>query len=216
MALSAPVPAEISVPVFEVVLRMRLHGQICINVHHYRRSVGPGAASDQANLEFVFRGSIIPAYRALTSNELLYDFITVRTISVRTTPPFDGPFIAQTGTVVERSNPSVVAALLTKYSVFGGRSGRGRTFVAGIPESYEEESLLTAPAIVLANTLAGLLDSALTFDATLQFIPVVVSRRSPTNPGEYRRASDVRDIIVRKAVVRQGRRGRYRPDPAAN
>lgn len=76
---------------------------------------------------------------------------------------YDGSAAAIAGTAAAGMSPNNTAWLLRKNTTMGGRRGRGRLYVPGVPDTSSNGiGLLTSPALSLAQTCATLLESALT------------------------------------------------------
>lgn len=122
--------------VWEVVLEGRLHEQQCLNVMYFHSGLG----SDDVETRLL-RALIICVLTNLIPG-LSSDYVFVGAKGKRVAPTL-GPVIEmsplQTDDVVGNtagdSLPSVISALISIHTTRGGRSGRGRIFLAGIPEA---------------------------------------------------------------------------------
>lgn len=82
------------------------------------------------------------------------DDITMTQVMVKVGPDEDGPSAVVPGNVqgalVVSSAPPNTAYLVHKSTALGGRRGRGRMFIPGVPEQYVTDSGTIDPAVVAA------------------------------------------------------------------
>lgn len=149
--------------IYRVVVVGELHGQATNNVFFYQVPEGlddvnitPAAVAEE------FRDTFQAAWLAAASSEWSWQ----RVECVLTTPTpasavhtnFLG---AATGGVIGESLPTAVAAVIRKRTAFGGRTMRGRSYLAGVPVAGEVNSQLTVIQRGLYTTLAGAYDNDL-------------------------------------------------------
>lgn len=132
----------------------RLHGQRIRTVLHYSFR-GPDHMDGEAALEQfdgIFEDFSLSAFLAFQSAEYQCDYIFSQVIKpVRYRPVV--LTVEEPGTVEGDSLPSGVAAVLSRYGTPAGRRYQGRTFVAGVPVSFEENSSLKPAAVDLLDAI---------------------------------------------------------------
>ena len=138
---------------WQVAIRGRQDGQRTINVFDF---VCVGASSDvELHLILVlincFITNLLPV---LSSSWTLEDVVwrqTGPTLGLEnvTVPEGAGP-----GGGAAQALPSMVAAVISKHTLLAGRSGRGRTFIPGIPEAATTNSNLDTGHAFWAGLLA--------------------------------------------------------------
>jgi len=132
----------------------KLHGQRIRTVLHYS-FLGPDHTDGEAALESfdgVFEDFSLPAFLAFQSVEYRCDYIFSQVIKpVRYRPVV--LTVEENGTVEGSSCPSGVAAVVSRYGTPAGQRYQGRTYVAGVPVSSENDSLLTDAAVDLLDQI---------------------------------------------------------------
>jgi len=148
--------------IYQVTPRQLLHGQAINNVFYYRETVLASVAP-AVNLAIRFGTVVIPLMKAAQSNELSHVDIVVQKIwPLPPAMPVVNSTFAGLGSVVENSLPTSVAVTVTKTTAFAGRKYRGRLFMAGIPATFEIDSLVTVAGQAVYNALAAVMDDVLT------------------------------------------------------
>ncbi len=142
--------------VYEVTLHGTLHGSEIVNVFHFKGSNNLATlAGIVAALKDCIITSLLPALSqefALTSvkGKTLYPVLSDEIVS--------GASAGNVGGVATESDVSFAAALMSLRTGLGGRSNRGRKFIAGVPESGISTSRLTtgqlAAIVAFATCLA--------------------------------------------------------------
>lgn len=167
--------------VFRVAISQRLHGQLIVNTLFYRCSVSDGTDSNDATkLLASINAAIIPAFKACQSAELAHEFVVVQKIwpAPVQMAVFDSVG-AGAGSVAGSSLPTSVAVVLTKTTAFAGPKYRGRTYLAGIPSSYESDSKLNTANAAAFHNLGDLINDSLV-NAGDTFTPILWHRASST------------------------------------
>lgn len=156
----------------------RLHGQTTNYVLNYRETV-TGMGNQSVELCAAIDLTIADKFRAWASDEWTYLYTQVQKFfPLPLTAYVVANGSAGSGAIAENSMPTEVAAVITKVSAFGGRDRRGRVFLAGVPETYELNSALSALGITNTTTLAGhLIGLVSDLGATWSWEPVIVSRK---------------------------------------
>jgi len=184
--------------IHQVTVVQELHSQTVLNVFHYRiTAVGVGNAD--ANLLAAFLAGPWTQMKTALSDELEF----VKNISQRIlpSPPLvgvDDPTASGNGDVAGGSLPTSVAAVVTKRTANAGRRYRGRTFLAGVPISHEEDSKIANAFMGLYQNIASALDNILNQGAWL-FQPVLLHRDDNTT-------TDINSCIARDVLRNQRRR----------
>jgi hypothetical protein len=139
--------------VYELSVQVPVKGEHTFCVLHYRESVACNEAIPAKELAVAFRAAAETAWLDVLSDQAAIACLYVRRIS-----PSAG--VAWTEIVNEVGNeagepiPTTSAALLTQYSATASRRGRGRNYIAGIPENFQDGGLLEDAAIALLQALA--------------------------------------------------------------
>ena len=126
------------------------------------------------DLDNIFATDVMPA---------VVDGVTHIGTLVKLGPNEDGPTALITGStaggISAQGTPPNVAALISKTTNVGGREGRGRFFLPGLPENDVDESgLITVGHL---GVLQPAMDSLLS-DATTQDVPLELLHNSTRNP----------------------------------
>lgn len=138
----------------EAQIVARLHGQRTRNVFHYVWWGDP-STDGEASLEDAagqFDGTVGAAIREFASNEWQHEYVTMQLIKpVRYRPvPLT---VNLPGEIQFGALPSGVAAVISRSAVLSGRRYQCRNFIAGVPSSYEADSILTAPGLAALDTI---------------------------------------------------------------
>jgi hypothetical protein len=175
------------------------HNQTVMNVFHYR--VQTGTIEDDS-------AQIITAWRNNTETTWLNCFSEEYFISgyfcQRSWPkPVLQGFTLSTaflpGTEPGNSLPTSVAVVLTKRTALGGRSGRGRTYLGGVPTAFEADSQLTGAAIQTYNLLCAKLDDTLNTVNGTTLHPIITDKLFAT-------AKPITSYVTRSILRNQRRR----------
>lgn len=194
--------------VYEITVDTDVDGEHCQNVLHFLESV---ACTDPIPAESLTE-ALVSAFTAewpdILSDQCQLTCVYGRRIS----PAFGVPhaeLIALDGTVVSQPIPTTSAAVVTWNSIEAGASKRGRSYFAGLPETFQNHGNLTSAAVTAIDALAAVLSSD------------IVAVGGDT--GEWRlcvwspkllSAVDVASYVVRTNLASQRGR-RHRPGVAA-
>lgn len=143
--------------IYHVRMVGQLHGQIVENGFFF---VDAGIAQYPNHGESLqhllqdFHTYIKDHYVGLCSVEFLLRGFVGTTIAPKFGPVGEIIYNNVLGAQNERSLPSYCAALISWSSGFGGRSRRGRSYIAGIPQTFETESLLSPAGYTAVENLA--------------------------------------------------------------
>lgn len=132
--------------VVRLVVKQRLHGQNVFNVLHFRQRT---STESLTSLFSRFRDIWVANITNVQSHELVYDSVEMQVIRPELTDGRIFDLEGVTGDVVGESLPSYCAVVMPCKTGLGGRSNRGRQYIAGIPESHQEKSVLTDAAQAL-------------------------------------------------------------------
>lgn len=207
MAIPAPLPPEITVGVYQVAFQYRITGSLFVQTWQYRRGTGAAVLADLDELREAWRANKLAAVESVLPGVLVVDpILTVSALSDRTLPPSAGVPVLFGGGRAGTPDTYGAAAVVTMYSTFGGRSGRGRKFIGPICNPDAELGVLQPGFLTALNTFATTLRATMVGAAGTTFVPCIVSRRSPTTPATYKRAVDWTSFIVRTLSRSQRRR----------
>lgn len=192
--------ATVPVPnTLEVSLRQRLHSQLVVNVFNFSSSLSFSAAA------MPLMGNMVASWwaaniRPLVSTDLTATEIGVRDLRASPLAPISitPPTWPLAGTASGVALPSSVCICVTHRTEVGGRSFRGRSYMAGLTEGQVTGNAITsALATSFENAFAALRSLAVTND----FLYTVVSRFANNAPrvsglGTAIVSSVVRDVNV--------------------
>jgi hypothetical protein len=152
---------------FRVILEQTLHNQKVVSVLHYRETAtAPVNAEGATGLAARVAAIIVPALKGIQSVELVHDRVVVQHFHP---PPVNVPVLNATaagpGGVAGDSLPTEVTAVITKTTPYAGPKYRGRMYVAGVPVSSENNSQLSAAALIAWNAAAAAMMVTLTSPA---------------------------------------------------
>jgi hypothetical protein len=138
---------------FEVRFNMKLEGQVVNNVMHFKCV---GASSDvELHLILVLAACFIENVLPVLTSGLTFENVTWKKVAPSlgveqvTIPPDAGA-----GGGNAAALPSYASAVISKRTLTGGRSHRGRMYIAGIPEDQTTGSNLNTGGALWAGILA--------------------------------------------------------------
>jgi len=140
--------------IYEVVLVTIVNGQRAINVQHWRETTACTDDIPAKSVCAMWEDVMMPLYLDCLSNEAALSCIYARRI--RPTPhiPFQIVQSLTPGVIDSHAAPSNAAAIITQYTASMTRSGRGRQFITGIPESRITDGLMDSTEITDLETYA--------------------------------------------------------------
>lgn len=136
-----------------LTLVQQLHAQTIQNGYYFTNASeydSINLANDMTTLVSQFQNLILPHIKVMQSQELVHRSIVATSVVPREGSIVETILETSQGSQVEQSLPSYCAAVLTLRSGLGGKSNRGRSYYAGICESFSSSSRLDG------NTLAQL------------------------------------------------------------
>lgn len=138
---------------YQLTVFTKLNNNKMVNRFHFRDD-GSGGSTPEADLLAAWIAQIQADFLALICAD-----VTVTEISCRRVYPIDGPtFVVPVNAIGvhagDASAPQTCFCQQWFTSIFT-RSGRGRTFVSGIPEGEVKDGLLTNTYAGLVSTWAG-------------------------------------------------------------
>jgi hypothetical protein len=138
--------------IYEVVVEFSLHGSSCLNVYHFKGSSSFSSLPDLLN-------DVIGCVRTALLPALSVDAKLVNVRGKTIYPALSDESIisggaGDVGAVATDSDVSFAAGLLSLRTGLGGRSNRGRKYIAGVPESGISQSRLTTGELALLLTFA--------------------------------------------------------------
>jgi hypothetical protein len=141
--------------IYQVTYNMRLNGQICENVVHYRELTGLSTpAQIRTSAE-----KYLTLFATGISNEVVFTSIIIKQMTPLALDETVGPPV--TTTQGANSSPAInntLALILTKRTGVAGKSHRGRLYICGIPASQADEVGLNLPGVgVWTGQVAGLM-----------------------------------------------------------
>lgn len=185
--------------IYSVIVRGRVHSQTTMNVFHYRVSID-GDADDADGLVAAFAANCQTEWLACCSDEWeLTGYICQKIHPLPVLSAFTQEVAFSAGTVAGNSLPSSVAVVMTKRTNLGGRVGRGRTYMPGVPSSFEDNSEITDAGYATYLALANRLDNSLTSQIGGSYTPVIWHRTPRTS-------DSITQFIPRTTLRNQRRR----------
>lgn len=141
--------------VWRVLLQGRIEEQLCENVLFFRAATpDPDVlAGLLADLIECFLTGLVPALGSTYTFEQAVAQRITPTMGAEVIFTPDNTFSVQ-GAAAGDAEPSFVSALISLRSNRAGRSGRGRMFIAGIPEGETTASLINSEGALWAALLA--------------------------------------------------------------
>lgn len=141
--------------IWQVLVQGIIEDQQCENVLFFRaQDIDPDPLANLiADLVECFVTGLIPALSATYT----FERIIARRIFPDVGPDViytPGAGVATQGAAAGDAEPSFVSALISLQSTRGGRSGRGRMFIAGIPEGQTTASRINSEGALWAALLA--------------------------------------------------------------
>jgi hypothetical protein len=194
--------------IYEVVTEFDLHSQRCVNVYHFKGSNNFASLEDLINdVISCIRTSLLPA--------LSVDCKLINVRGKTIYPALSDEAIlsgnaGDVGGIATGGDVSFAAGLMSLRTGLGGRSNRGRKFIAGLPEDGVTASRLTtgelAALLTFATCLAGKFISNTSTDP--YFIGVLSRKKMkpPTNATALAAFRSCTSISVSSVVSTQVRR----------
>lgn len=141
--------------VYEVDMVGALLGQRVINVFHTKEIIASTAPIPARSVGAAWKVEIWPTLRPAISIDYILECIYVRRIF----PTFGIPYLtvvnpAEGGSINVDAIPGNASAVITFYTELASKSGRGRKYICGIPESKQGCGLLTPDEVALLETFA--------------------------------------------------------------
>lgn len=131
--------------IYELTLGYRVKGEYVENVLHYREKTAETALIPAQELALGFQAAVIPGLVALLSNQAVLSCIYVRRISP-TAGVTHTELLSDAGEVVSEAIPSASALVISWYGALAGDRRRGRTYLAGLPETAQAGGSITDAA----------------------------------------------------------------------
>lgn len=142
--------------IWQVVLRSKLEEQDCLNVLHFQTPLG-----DSDVVEHLIRAIIQCVTQRLVNgqvNTFVFDSVLARRVSPTLGPDVEltaeGGIFPNEGQLAEDGLPSYCSCVVSIKTTRGGRSGKGRMFIGGVPETSTVGSRITIPSAFWTALLA--------------------------------------------------------------
>lgn len=150
-----PVTAAVG-EIWEVVLSSRLEQQQHLNVLHFT------IASPVDDIQLRLLKAIVDCFLLNMMPGLTNQFTCIGAVGKRISPTLGNAVeyfhtntsVANTGLASGDGLPSYCSAVVSIHTARGGRSGRGRMFIGGVPESATINSMLTDTGVFWVALLA--------------------------------------------------------------
>jgi len=146
------IPAAVG-SLWEVIIEGRQEGQLTANVYHFQ-CVGASADVDLHLIQVLAQCFITHILPVVTSSWTLERVRWKQVSPVLGVEQISVPVGAAAGAGNAAALPSFAAAVFSKRTLQGGRSHRGRTYIAGIPENATLNSSLDPAHAFWAALLA--------------------------------------------------------------
>jgi hypothetical protein len=146
--------------VFELVLVTAIANQRAVNVFHFKEVDECSDDLPSEAITAMFEEDFVPVIFLALSIEAVGQCVYGRRIDPTPNIPFLRVLDAVVGDVASDAIPSNAAAVMTQYSVEFGRSGRGRTYLSGIPESGTTDGLINTGQMALLDDISDLFINA--------------------------------------------------------
>lgn len=143
--------------VFQATIAMNVQGQEVVNVLHFEQTSGDGPIAPNRDLCLAIEASLIPVYKLCTSEDLTFEAIKAHRVKPSIAGTYVHP-ISGSGQVTEDTLPPNNSVLATLYTTNLTRAGRGRIFMPGVPDTFQNRGrLVVAGADLYVDFLAALL-----------------------------------------------------------
>lgn len=141
--------------IWEVTLSQRLAGQRAVNVMHFGETVASSEPKPAKVVADMFITDFLFAWRSAVSEDMKFECVYVRRVQPIASIPYlaiiSGP---NSGLIASDSVPGNASACLSFHTDLNTKSGRGRMYVAGIPEAGQEAGLMDDVQMALMDNLA--------------------------------------------------------------
>lgn len=182
----------------EVVINQTLHGEPLVNVLNFTVPE-PNDGFTLAALANIVKDWWEADLSSVLSTDLVLNSVTARDISVANGQQVEFPADAgTTGGVSNGALPGNVAFVITHRTSFTGRSFRGRTYIAGLPEASVTGNALSG---TVASGLAASFNNLRTTAAVSSFVFAVKSLYADGGPRAFGLATPVTVSVARDLVV---------------
>jgi len=162
--------------IYQLTVDGTLHGQKILNVFHYRQFTDHPLDRSDA-LADAFEGVVKVPYLACLSNEYSLNGFSVQKVwPLPVLAAYQKAFVAVPGAIAADSLPTSVAVVIKKKTALAGPSHRGRIYLAGIPKTHEDNSMVTGAGTNLHNALADALSNNLVGIGGPGFAPILWNR----------------------------------------
>lgn len=139
--------------IFQLTFIQRVNGTRISNVFYARQEDPNGANDPRQDLAVAFRVAIWTPYQAQLSNDWEGLCSEVRQVGVEGQANFRDTTGLGVGAILEDALPTSNAAIIAQFTATGGRKGTGRTFVSGIPDTYEERNNLNNTGLTALDVI---------------------------------------------------------------
>jgi len=150
--------------IVQVLHQYDLEGQKCENVWYFRaQALDPDIL---ANLLAAIATCLIPILVPKLSTSYTFERLRAKVVSPAVGPEVDyyaGVGVATAGVAAGDGLPSHDSAIVSLYTERGGRSGRGRIYIGGVPEGDTIKSYINTEAPLWGAILAFLVCMLATF-----------------------------------------------------
>lgn len=171
-----------------VTVEMTLQGQVVLNIYHVIKST-PIVTADLTAIAEIFRDWWVSDLSDFLSNDILLTGVTARDISsedgqevlVNDTLPVSGG-------IASNAAPNQVAMVVTHYTLFSGRSSRGRSYIPGLAAASLDQSTISS------TVQAGIVAAHVSLRELLFAVPVNIAVVSFYEDGVPRAAGRARGI----------------------
>lgn len=133
--------------VYEVTVVSQVNGQRVVNVQHFGEAVECTDDIPARSICAMWEDVFLPLYLAALSNEGSVQCIYARRIDPTLGIPFLVVETSSPGLVAAESVPSNAAAVISFYTSLYSRSGRGRQYFSGVPESHVADGVMDTPYV---------------------------------------------------------------------
>lgn len=139
----------------QVAAYAKLHLQTVINTYYYLVTQPTPTVAQLNEVSAGWISAVMPVYGLAVSSQVTHYQTIARFMGRPDVPSVTTPITTGGGgNISTPSLPSTDAAIITCFSTFGGKRGRARKYIFGIPQTAETNSALTAGELALLNNLA--------------------------------------------------------------
>lgn len=148
--------------IYRVSVIQSSNGQRLVNVWHYKQTAGTGSTDPKLELATAIEAVINPVMVAALSIEWKTLCYEVAELDLPGQPFFKHDSAGTVGAIAGEAFNTAVAATVALFTATGSHDGTGRSFIGGIPITYENRNNLNTTGLTAIGTIGDELIKLLT------------------------------------------------------